>query len=107
MKFKSKFFISLLIIFVLSIVAVPASDVNSTDFSQLNDTVLDSSFNDNLSTVETSNNSKTVNNTNNGDMVQIIKTNPKITVKSTYLKSKDKLEFNFKNASGNPLKSKS
>ena len=47
-----------------------------------------------------------VNNANTADEVKIIKSTPKISVKTTKVKSKDALSIYLKNSSGNPLKSK-
>ncbi len=104
MQFRTKFLIILLVFLVFNIAVVSASDANSTDVSQFDGNDTEVVLNDN-SDIESDSNSSDVENISD-DEVNVIKSTPKISVKSTKVKSKDTLVIYLKNSSGSPLKSK-
>ena len=106
MQAKTKFFIILLFFLVLNIAVVSASDVNTENSSQVEGDNADLSLNDNLDEVVVSNYTNVANDTNATEEVKVIKKTPKVSVKSTKVKSRDTLEIYLKNSSGSPLKSK-
>lgn len=97
MKKQFKFFIVLLIFIAFNIAVVSASDVDSTNGLQL----------DNSDSVNLNNGGNLLNeslhvDTNNS----VAKTTPVITIKSNKLNSKSTVEIYLKNSTGSPLKSK-
>lgn len=102
MRLKTIIFASVLLILFLNIAVVSADDANVTDNVTADDYSEDISADLNQSDVPEV--TSQVNQT--ADEPKIVKSTPKITVKSTKVKSKDTLVVYLKNSSGNPLKSK-
>lgn len=86
----------------LNIAVVSAEDVNLTDICVVNDTSdeISSDLNQNDISEDDNQINQTANET------EIVKSTPKITVKSTNVKSRDTLVVYLKNSSGSPLESK-
>lgn len=99
MQLKTKFLIVLLVFLVLNIAVVSASDVNATDSSQAdgnNTELIVTDYPDNIDDLNSSNDA---NNASAADEVKITKSTPKISVKTTKVKSKDTLSIYLKNSS--------
>lgn len=97
MKIKTYFIIILLILVFSGISLVSANDVNVTDCSAIDNETADLPVADAIDSL---------NDSISGDEVQIIKSKPAVTVKSTKIKSKDALKVYLKNSSSSPLSSK-
>lgn len=95
MNRKSKFFIISLLLIVFTVSFVSASDVNGTELNY-NDTLESTNFEEVDDSYPSEVNSS----------VQIAKTKPVITLKTTKLKTKDAINIYLKNSSGSLLKSK-
>ncbi|WP_405267140.1 hypothetical protein [Methanobrevibacter sp.] len=106
MQLKTKFFIILLVFLALNITVVSAVDVDSTNSSQVDDSAPEMIGEDDLNSNVDSNYSDVLDNASSTDEIPIVKTTPKVSVKSTKVKSRDTLVIYLKNSSGNPLKSK-
>ena len=106
MRFKTKFLIILLIFIVLNIAAVSANDVNVTDSYQLDGNGFELVVDDYSNGGDDSNSSDVSDDANITEEMEVIKSTPKISVKSTKVKSKDTLTIYLKNSSGDPIKSK-
>ena len=102
MRLKTIIFVSVILLLFLNISVISASDFNSTVNDTVGDALEDISSDLNQSDIPD------VNTQVNQTVIEpkIVKSAPKITVKSTKVKSKDTLVVYLKNSSGNPLKSK-
>lgn len=99
MKLNKKFLFIFIFIFFISIAVASAQDLNESDVVDASD---DSAVQLNENDIVNVDNEPS----NASDTSEVIKTTPKISMTSKNVKSKDTLEFTFKNSSGNPLKSK-
>lgn len=104
MKTKTCFLIILLLILTLNIMIVSASDMNQTKSDNI--TLSDEFILKENTTSDTLSENIDSNDTVGENTSQIIKTNPKITLKSKSVKSKDTITVYLKNATGSPLKAK-
>lgn len=99
MKLNKKFLFIFIFIFFITIAVASAQDLNESDVVDASD---DSAVQLNENDIVNVDNEPS----NASDTSEVIKTTPKISMTSKNVKSKDTLEFTFKNSSGNPLKSK-
>lgn len=90
----------------MNIAAVSANDVNVTDSYQLDGNGFELVVDDYSNGGDDSNSSDVSDDANITEEVEVIKSTPKISVKSTKVKSKDTLTIYLKNSSGDPIKSK-
>ena len=101
MHFDKRFLIVLIVFFFISIAAVSANDLNSTESIEMdcNDT-------SSIGEVDSSADDLAEGNATGNDSASVEKTTPKITVESKTVYSKDTLLVHLKNATGGVLKHK-